>query len=201
MKPHHISATLLLAAQGFAYAAAPCPQYQADLLEMSNKHQAAFESIRTYSSLQAGIEALQTVDRRNAEKLGSLLNTCGWPRLSVEGTRAVASAFAIARLSVHDLPFQKRVLALLESAALIGEASTLQFAYLSDQVAVQEGRAQAYGTQLVPLQACKFDYAPLDERSKVEARRRDLRLQPLDDFLTMVNDSAASNGCSSPAAP
>ena len=201
MKQLLLIAAIALSSDYNAQAAVSCSQYGVELSEMMDAHKAAFAAIPTHTSVEAGIEALQLVGRQNTERLKPFVGNCGWPRGSVEGRQAAGNAFFIARLSDHDLPFQKTVLALLQTAARIGDVSPLHFAFLSDHIAVAEGRAQYYGTQLVVVAACKFNFAPLDDRSQVEARRKELKLQPLDEFISMVNSSADSNGCQAPTAP
>jgi hypothetical protein len=178
-----------------------CAQYPAELSTLVENQQTALRAIPTYDSLQAGMEALQQVNRRNTMRLKSLVNACGWPRQSVEGRQAVNNAFAVTRLATDDLLFQRAVLTHLESAVLANEASPLQLAYLTDLIAVAEGRPQSYGTQLVEVGICKFDFAPLDSRSGVDARRRQLKLQPLEEFISMVNNPGVSSGCPAPIAP
>ena len=198
MKTSVFFAAIALISSSITNAAELCERYSAELASMAAAQQAASQAVAVSSSVQSGIEKMLAAQRFNTDRLKSLVGICGWPRRSVEGAAASAHAFSIARLSTHDLPFQRVAVSLLESSVKANEASAQQYAFLSDQIAVAEGRPQLFGTQLVNVGACEFSYARLDDRGLVEARRSKLGLQSLDEFIGMVNGTATSSGCLAP---
>lgn len=76
-----------------------------------------------------------------------------------------------------------------------GGGSPVQVAYLSDRLDVADGRPQKFGTQLTQKSGCDFDFAPLDDREKVEARRKDLKWPPLDEYKQLVHETSLPPGC------
>ena len=114
--------------------------------------------------------------------------------------QATRAAWLVAQQRSGDLPFQRQVVRQLELAVLDGEAPAMHLAAASDRLAVREGRPQRYGTQLRQVDACLWDYYPLDELSRVEARRRRLGLPSLDEHKRSINAAGARENCP-PAQP
>ena len=139
------------------------------------------------------LQQMGIVDRANTARLKVLFDRCGFPDKDRHGEKAQGNAWLLVQHADHDVPFQKHVLSLLEDmAARRGEPVRPSFAYLADRVAVAEGRSQLYGTQLMAPaeQPCNFDFNPMDEREKVEARRAALGLPPLDIYKEMVLENS-----------
>ena len=79
---------------------------------------------------------------------------------------------------IRSRPFQRAALALLQQAVKDGEARGGDLAYLSDRLAVSEGRPQPYGTQFRGVENCKLVLAPIDSREAVNARRSQIPGMP-----------------------
>lgn len=144
-------------------------------------------------SQQKLLQQMGIVDRANTARLKALLKRCGFPDKDKHGEKAQGHAWLLVQHADHDVPFQKHVLSLLENmAAQRGEPVRPSFAYLADRVAVAEGRPQPYGTQLMAPaeQPCNFDFNPMDEREKVEARRAALGMPPLAIYKEMVLENS-----------
>lgn len=202
MRSLHILVPLLAAAAvaAPARAAAQCAAYAEELTAMVE----AAEAVRSRIDYLApaddpaaarGRTELEAVERGNAERLGAWLNACGWPRRSVEGVAAARAAWLVAQQRSGDLPFQRQVVRQLELAVLDGEAPPMHLASASDRLAVREGRPQRYGTQLRQVDACHWDYYPLDDLPRVEARRQRLGLPSLDEHKRGINDASARENC------
>ncbi len=87
----------------------------------------------------------------------------------------------------------------LELAVLDGEASAIHLATASDRLAVKEGQPQRYGTQLRQVDGCAWDYYPLDDLARVEARRKRLGLPPLASYKRAINEMIIKENCLLPA--
>ena len=76
-----------------------------------------------------------------------------------------------------------------------GEASPSDLAYLADRVAVHEGRLQLYGTQMNQKSPCEFEFSPLDERKRVNERRKAAGMPSLEEYERMFKDYLSTHGC------
>ena len=198
MHRSYLAAALLgtcLSFPGSAPAAEACSSYAADLAAMASADQALrkrFNFLEPHSREQRTlIQQAALVDRTNTARLKTLIDVCGWPSKATHGEQAARDAWLLAQHADQDVAFQKKVLALIEQAAAAsGEGVNHEFAFLADRIAVAEKRPQLYGTQIRPKpdDACDLDFAPLDDRDKVEQRRAQLKLAPLDDYQRMVKD-------------
>lgn len=194
-------ATLALAAQ--AQAAPGCASYASELGVMVEALEAVRSRVDYLAPPDDPVAArhraqLELVERDNASRLGALMAACGWPRSSVEGLEAARRAWLIAQQRSEDLPFQRQVVRQLELAALDGEASVIHLATASDRLAVKEGRPQRYGTQLRQVDSCVWDYYPLEDTARVEARRRRLGLPSLADHKRSINAMIITENCPPP---
>lgn len=121
-------------------------------------------------------------DRARAERLGEIVDEYGWPTFSMVGEDGATAAWAIAQHADHDVELQERMLELMKVAAADGEADSFQLAFLEDRVALNLGRPQIYGSQI----GCVDGEAvpgPIEDEENVDARRAEVGLDPLDDYL------------------
>lgn len=92
----------------------------------------------------------EQVDGENTARMIEIVATFGWPTHAMVGKEASDAAFLLVQHADRDPDFQARCLPLLAAAAERGEASKRGVAYLTDRVAVKQGRPQVYGTQYLP---------------------------------------------------
>lgn len=121
-------------------------------------------------------------DKARTDRLAEIIDEHGWPTFDLVGKQGATAAWTIAQHADHDVDFQKRALALMEEALAEDQVDPTEWAYLVDRVAVNEGRPQVYGTQggCVGAQA---EIGPVEDEANVEARRAEVGLQPLADYL------------------
>lgn len=176
-------AATLAPAQTPALQPVPDTALRAQLLQ----RRAADQSMRDTVMLimQAGrmpdaafMDRLDAVDRANAAWIRGILETRGWPGASLVGPDGAAAAFLLVQHATHDTPFMARALPMLEKAVGAAEAAPGDYALLYDRVAVQGGRPQRYGTQ-ASLFNGRLVFAPIEDSSRVDARRAAMRLPPL----------------------
>lgn len=188
-----------------AQAAPSCAAYADELTAMRE----SAEALRTgvdYLALPEDalaarrIEQLEWVERTNAARLAQLLDGCGWPGPQVH-PRAPGQAWALAQAASTDLRFQQRLLRHLEPAVARKEAPVHYLAITADRVALLEERPQLFGTQLRQVDACTWNYYPLDNREQVEIRRKEAGLPPLEDYKRGINDMIAKENCPPPLLP
>lgn len=92
------------------------------------------------------VPRLREIDAASRDALKKLLDRWGWFKRSEWGDEADNQAWLLAQHADTDVPFQKRVLAILESLVSTGGTRPQHYAYLHDRVAVNEKRLQRFGT-------------------------------------------------------
>ena len=162
---------LLAAALPCLSAQAACGRVAADLDSMATADQALRHRIKHLDGMTPArhklMDRLRIVDHENTRRLKAIIAQCGWPSKAKYGEPAAGAAWLLAQHADHDLQL---------------------FALLSDRVATAERRPQLYGTQLMAPadKPCAFDFQAMDDRAKVEARRKAMGMPPLADYRKIV---------------
>ncbi|QVL31063.1 hypothetical protein KIH39_19755 [Telmatocola sphagniphila] len=131
------------------------------------------------------IKSLQEVDTDNRTWMKNLIEKQGWPGKTLVGEEAAHMAWLMVQHADPDLPFQKKCLELLKAAVKQGEATGADLAYLTDRVLAAEGKKQLYGTQLQQKEG-KFIPKPVEDEANLDARRKELGLQPMAEYLEVA---------------
>lgn len=178
--------------------AANCADYPDQLAVMRNADQASrsdpYERIESIS-MRLRI-AYGTVGVANVVRMKELLQRCGWPITSKFGKQASLDAWLLVQHADHDRQFQREAIVLLEQAVKQGEASGKDLAYLSDRIAVAEGKPQLYGTQFKGVENCEFVFQPMDSREAVAARRQAVPgMITLEEYKKMMEQRALPPHC------
>lgn len=121
-------------------------------------------------------------DAARTARLREILETHGWPTESAVGQRGALAAWTIAQHADLEPTFQRRALRLLKLAVAKGEGSPGNLAYLTDRVAVGQGKPQTYGTQLRCAPKGPSLATPLARPRVVDRLRQQAGLPPLADY-------------------
>ena len=113
---------------------------RAELLRRVEKDQVARKALDA--------DAMREADGENLPWLKEVVAAHGWPGASLVGTDGAHAAWLLAQHADADPAFQRQCLGLIGAAVEAGEASLLEYAYLTDRVLLAEGRSQVYGTQV-----------------------------------------------------
>ncbi|MEQ4304715.1 DUF6624 domain-containing protein [Plantactinospora sp. B6F1] len=142
---------------------------------------------------------IEAVDVDNTAWLAALLDRHGWPRRSEVGEEASVAAWLLAQHADLDPGFQRRCLSLLAEAVRAGEAEPAHLAYLTDRTRLAEGRPQLYGTQFWygPDGEGDLQPRPIEDPAGVDARRRDVGLEPLAEYARQLRSRDLSAAPSS----
>lgn len=141
---------------------------------------------------------MEAVHLENAALLEQVFDAIGWPdrgRLEDDGA---AAAFIILQHAISRPDVQRRGLALMLDAIPRGDANMMDAAYLSDRIAVFEGRPQLYGTQFDWFDGA-LSPSPLADPDDVERRRASVGLPPLAEATASLRAQAAEEGQAPPA--
>jgi hypothetical protein len=82
----------------------------------------------------------------------------------------------------------------LRLAATRGEVPPLQPALLEDRIRTLEGRPQRYGTQFDWDESGELSPLPVEDRERVDERRRAVGLGPLTEAIRHQREAAAAEG-------
>ena len=121
-------------------------------------------------------------DTARTERMKEILAEHGWPTFDLVGEDGEDAAWAIVQHSDQDPAFQREGLALLRAAVAEGQGSPGNLAYLTDRIAAGASEPQTYGTQV----GCGPDGpvpAPLADEAAVDARRAEVGLAPMSQYL------------------
>lgn len=142
---------------------------------------------------------MEAVHLDNAALLGRAFDALGWPGRKLLGDEGAAAAFLILQHAISSPDLQRRGLALMLDAIPAGEANTLDAAYLSDRIAIFEGREQIFGTQFDWDASGQLSPAPIADAINLEERRASVGLPPMSDTIAEMRANAASEGETAPA--
>jgi hypothetical protein len=127
------------------------------------------------------------VDSVNIIRVEEIIKEYGWPTYSMVGKVAANGAFLIIQHS--NTRIQKKYLDQLLDAAKKKEASSESVALLQDRIMTKESHYQIYGTQVFQIKdkvtgkLSKYTYYPIKDEKNVDARRKEMGLIPLKDYL------------------
>jgi len=141
---------------------------------------------------------MEAVHLENAALLERVFDAIGWPNRGRLQDDGAAAAFLILQHAVSRPDVQRRGLALMLDAIPRGDANMMDAAYLSDRIAVFEGRPQLYGTQFDWFDGA-LSPAPIADHEDIEVRRAAVGLPPLADVTSMLRKRAVEEGDSPPA--
>jgi Family of unknown function (DUF6624) len=152
---------------------------RAELLRRVEKDQVARKALDA--------DAMREADGENLPWLKEVVAAHGWPGASLVGADGAHAAWLLAQHADAEPAFQRQCLGLIGAAVEAGEASLLEYAYLTDRVLLAEGRSQVYGTQVTRRDGA---WVPRDLRDPelVDERRAAAGLEPLAEYLQRFGD-------------
>jgi hypothetical protein len=162
------------------------PALRAELLAMEEVDQAAR---RAWDGPKTAI-----VDRKHTARMHAIVDRHGWPGKALVGEDGATAAWLLVQHADQDRAFQRRCLPLLADAVRRGEASPKHLAYLTDRVAVGEGRPQTYGTQFTTNEAGELVPQPIADEAHVDERRAAVGLGTLAAYRTTMETQASGRG-------
>ena len=119
-------------------------------------------------------------DHRNQELAISIIEKCGMPSLK-EVSRKQLDAIWLA-LQHTDKKYRKKYFPLIEEAVKKGDLSKQQYALMKDRILMDDGKPQLYGSQIKNGKLYELE-AP----DSVNERRKEMELEPLEEYLKNFN--------------
>lgn len=141
---------------------------------------------------------MQAVHDENAALLADAFDALGWPGRDKLGDEGAAAAFLILQHAISHPALQRRGLELMLDAIPLCHANALDAAYLSDRIAVFEGREQTFGTQFNWDAHGQLSPAPTGDEADLDARRASVGLPPMAETIAEMRARAAAEGDTAP---
>jgi hypothetical protein len=174
--------------------------WRALLIEAAREDQRVRTELARSGALFNGYHPeMERVHLANADLLERAIAAIGWPTRSRVHDDGAGAAFMIAQHAISRPDLQRRALDYVLEAIPLGEANPLDAAYLSDRIAVFEGRGQIFGTQFDWNADGLLAPSPIADSANVEDRRASVGLPPLADTIAEMRANAAAEGEGAPA--
>jgi hypothetical protein len=127
------------------------------------------------------------INEKNLRELEILLVNKGWPKRSEVGPEAADAAFFV--LQHSNAEAQQKYISMFEKCCKENEASWQQYALMFDRMRMNQNKPQRYGTHtyLDPKAGRTNELYPLEDESKVDEWRKEIGLEPLNDYLSRFN--------------
>ncbi len=143
-------------------------------------------------------EEMRQLHNSNAEALDEIINTIGYPTIDKVGKAANQAAWLVIQHAIEQPHFMKKCAKLLENVVSEDKVNQINLAYLTDRIAVFEGKPQRYGTQFDWNENGELSPNPFDDLSKVNQRRKSIGLNTLEEQTVIIRQQAKSENQSPP---
>ena len=127
--------------------------------------------------------AFARVDVANTDRLREIVADVGWPGRALVGDEGADHAWLIAQHADHQLDSQRLFLDALREAVENGDAPARHLAYLTDRVAMNEGRPQRFGTQVADVRDGEPVPWPVENLDSIDELRAQMGLPALSEYL------------------
>lgn len=131
-------------------------------------------------------EEMANLHNKNAAILNEIINTIGYPTIDKVGKEASEAAWLVIQHSIGQPAFMRKCARLLEQAVKEKRANPINLAYLTDRIAVYEGKPQRYGTHFDWNENGEMAPQPFDELTKVNQRRKSIGLNTLEEQTALM---------------
>ena len=161
------------------------------IIELKNVDLALRDRLIEKEELGIGYnQEMEKVHNRNAEELNKIMKKIGYPTIDKVGKEASEAAWLIIQHAIGKPNFMKKSLGLLIEAVENNKASKINMAYLSDRIAVFQGKSQLYGTQFDWDKNGLLSPQKFDDLQKVNQRRKSIGLNTLGEQRIIIRAQA-----------
>ncbi len=143
-------------------------------------------------------DEMAKLHNRNAKILNDIIDTIGYPTIDKVGKEAGEATWLVIQHSIAQPSFMKKCVELLENAVSENKAEPRNLAYLTDRIAVLEGKHQLYGTQFDWDENGELSANPFDDLTKVNQRRKGIGLNTLEEQTKIIRKQAKNENQSLP---
>ena len=161
------------------------------IIELKNADLALRDKLIQNGRLSEGYnEDMREMHNKHAKILNDIIETIGYPTIDKVGKEASEAAWLVIQHSIGQPEFMKKYVELLGSAVNENKADPKNLAYLTDRIAVFEGKPQLYGTQFDWDKKGELSPNPFDNLTKVNERRKSIGLNTLEEQTEIIRRQA-----------
>jgi len=120
-------------------------------------------------------------DRENQRIVFSIINKCGFPTAPINDSAGLETIFLVIQHGTKEM--RAKYLPYFIKLSKNGEFSESMVALMEDRVLMDSGKKQKYGSQLQKVQGGAWELYPVDNIDSVNARRKSIGLNTLEDYL------------------
>lgn len=176
-------------AQDTSYKAVTQQLFKIDELDQRYRNQIHYVETkygRNSKEIEALYKNMHDGDSINLIQVKSILQQYGWLGYNEIGSQANTALFMVIQHS--DQATQEKYLPMMREAVKNGNAKANGLALLEDRVAIEQGRMQNYGSQVLWSDISnKYFVLPLNDPDNVDKRRAAVGLQPLSEYVSNWN--------------
>ncbi|WP_027003020.1 DUF6624 domain-containing protein [Hugenholtzia roseola] len=170
-----------------------------NIIDLKNADLALREKLVQSRQLSNGYnEEMKELHNRNAKILSNIVDKIGYPTIDKVGKEANEAAWLVIQHSVGQPEFMKKCAKLLEKAVSENKANPKSLAYLTDRIAVFEGKPQLYGTQFDWDENGNLSPNIFDDLTKVNERRKSIGLNTLEEQTEIMRKQVINENQSPP---
>lgn len=139
-------------------------------------------------SLEDARRKVLETDSLNYLNLKQIFSINGYLGYSEVGEKSSNNFWLLVQHFDNDPEFQEEVLSKMKIEVEKDNASKNNYAYLVDRVKVNSNQLQVYGTQMqLNKDSSSYEPKPLIEPEKVNERRSNVSLPPIEKYIEMMN--------------
>lgn len=169
------------------------------IIDLKNADLALREKLIQSRQLSHGYnEEMKELHNKNAEILSDIIDKIGYPTTDKVGKEANEATWLIIQHAIGQPEFMRKCAKLLERAVSENKADPKSLAYLTDRIAVFEGKEQLYGTQFDWDEYGNLSANPFDDLTKVNERRKSIGLNTLEEQTEIIRKQAENENQSPP---
>ncbi len=142
---------------------------------------------------------MEKMHNRNADRLSKIIERIGYPTIDKVGKEASEAAWLVIQHSIGKPEFMRKCAILLGKAVNENNANPKHLAYLTDRIAVFEGRPQLYGTNFDYDENGELSPQPFDDIEKVNQKRKSIGLNSLEERTREIRQQATQENQKPPA--
>jgi hypothetical protein len=162
-----------------------------NIIDMKNKDLELREKLIQSQQLSDKYnEEMRELHNRNAKELCEIIDTIEYPTVENVGNEASEATWLIIQHAIEQPEFMKKCAKLLEKAVNENKADPKSLAYLTDRIAVFEGKVQLYGTQFDWDEYGNLSPNNFDDLNEVNKRRKSIGLNTLEEQTEKIRIQA-----------
>lgn len=141
---------------------------------------------------------MEELHNKNAKILSNFIDEIGYPTIDKVGKEASEAAWLLIQHAIGQPEVMRKCEALLKIAVLENKANPINLAYLSDRIAVFEGKMQFYGTQFDWDENGELSPNPIDDLLLVNQRRKSIGLNTLEEQIKVIRQQVQNENQTPP---